>query len=343
MITPHIDVTSKGAVVLGDKVVCDGFVYGIPYRVQTHVHDDHLSDFDSSKGYQRIFMTEPTKQLLIAERNADLPYRANLHSIKPGITQPLDDIYLEVLPNEHILGCVQVAVTLADGLRVGYSGDFQWPLDSVIEVDTLVVDSTYGSPDSVRYYSQEEAEQRFVELVHTGLSYSNVMVKAHRGTLHRALELLDGTRTCPPMLGTARLCKEAQVYRSFGYSIPELVQMDTNKGREIMKEERYIRFVGTGDHHPADPWLGTTVTCSAYMTQPNNPVLEYSERAYRVALSNHADFNGTLEYVRATGASYVVTDNSRHGHAIELANALKTELGINARPSSQLVTHSWGT
>lgn len=342
MIPPHVDVTAKGAVLLGDEVTCDGFVYNVPYRVQTHIHEDHMMDFDSSKGYQRILMTEPTKQLLIAELNADLPYRSNLRSIKPGATEQLGGVQLEVLPNEHMLGCVQVAVTLPDGTRVGYSGDFQWPLDGVIEVDALVVDSTYGSPGSVRLYSQVEAEQRFVELVHTWLPYGHVMIKAHRGTLHRALELLDGTMTWP-MLATARLCKEAQVYRSFGYSIPGLVPMDTAEGKEIMKEDKYVRFIGKGDHPPADPWLGTTVTLSAYMMPSHDPVLQYSERAYRVALSNHADFNGTLEYVKATGASRVVTDNSRGGHAIELASALRTELGIDARPSSQRVTRSWGT
>lgn len=342
MIFPCVDVTAKGAVLLGHEVVCDGFVHEMPYRVQTHVHDDHMRDFDSSKGYQRIFMTEPTKQLLISELNADLRYRSNLRSITPGTAQQLNGVQLEVLPNEHMLGCVQVAVTLTDGTRVGYSGDFQWPLDSVIKVDALVVDSTYGSPASVRYYSQEEAGQRFVELVHTWLPYGHIVVKAHRGTLHRALELLDGTLTCP-MLGTIRLCKEADVYRSFGYSIPELVRMDTDEGREIIKEDRYIRFIGKGDRPPTDPWLGTTITLSAYMGQPGEPVLEYSERAYSVALSNHADYNGTLEYVKATGARYVVTDNSRGGHAVDLANALRAELGVDARPSSQLISRSWGT
>lgn len=342
MMSSHVDVTAKGAVLLGDEVVCDGFVYDMPYRVQTHIHDDHMRDFDSSKGYQRILMTEPTRQLLITELNADLKYRSNLRSIAPGTTQQLGNVQLEVLPNEHMLGCVQVAVRLADGTRVGYSGDFQWPLDAVIEVDALVVDSTYGSPGSIRRYSQEEAGHRFVELVRTKLTYEHVIVKAYRGTLHRALELLDQTMTCP-MLGTTRLCKEAQVYRNFGYSIPELVSMDTDEGREIMKGDRYIRFVGTGDRSPADPGLGTTITLSAYMGRPDDPVLEYSERAYRVALSNHADFNGTLEYVKATGAHYVVTDNSRGGHAVELANELGRKLGVDARPSSQAVSRYWGT
>ena len=38
------------------------------------------------------------------------------------------------------------------------------------------------------------------------------------------------------------------------------------------------------------------------MNKTNDPVIEYSERGYSVALSNHADFTGTLDYVAATGA-----------------------------------------
>jgi hypothetical protein len=55
------------------------------------------------------------------------------------------------------------------------------------------------------------------------------------------------------------------------------------------------------------------------MSRRDDPVLEYSDTAYRVALSDHADFEGTLEYISATGAKAVVTDNTRGGNAIALA------------------------
>jgi putative mRNA 3-end processing factor len=61
-----------------------------------------------------------------------------------------------------MLGAAQVEVQLDSGLRLGYSGDFQWPLDRPMEVDALVVDSTYGSPESIRQYTQAEAETRFL-------------------------------------------------------------------------------------------------------------------------------------------------------------------------------------
>ena len=81
---------------------------------------------------------------------------------------------------------------------------------------------------------------------------------------------------------------------------------------------------------------------SAFMSRKDDPVLEYTDRSYRVALSNHADFNGTLEYVEATGAKFVVTDNTRGGHPLELALAIRARLGIEARPSSQEYTREWG-
>ena len=79
---------------------------------------------------------------------------------------------------------------------------------------------------------------------------------------------------------------------------------------------------------------GTTIVCSAYMTDYDEPLKSFSDRAYSVALSNHADFNETLEFVRETNAKVVVTDNTRnHGH--DLAIAINQRLsGVTAMPST---------
>ena len=133
------DILSNGAVCLGSEVICDGFGEGYPFRVQTHIHDDHMADFHKSKGFQDILMTQGTYDLLIAEHNADLPYRDNFRSI------PIDQEYkiqnnsnLSLLPSNHMLGGCQVLLELSNGLRVGYSSDFGWPLRKVIQVDELV-------------------------------------------------------------------------------------------------------------------------------------------------------------------------------------------------------------
>jgi hypothetical protein len=64
--------------------------------------------------------------------------------------------------------------------------------------------------------------------------------------------------------------------------------------------------------------------------------------SFGVALSNHADFDGTLEYIKATKAKYVVTDNVRGGHGVELALEIRRRLSIPARPSSATYSREWG-
>ena len=77
-----------------------------------------------------------------------------------------------------------------------------------MQCDELVVDSTYGSPLSIRRYSQEEAEWRFLHLVFAKLRTGSVHIQAHRGTIQRAVQLLS-TNVDAPLLGppdSARRC-----------------------------------------------------------------------------------------------------------------------------------------
>ena len=61
---PRVDVFANGAVRLGSRVVCDGFAEGYPFRVQTHIHDDHMGQFARSKGEQDLLLTPETHELL---------------------------------------------------------------------------------------------------------------------------------------------------------------------------------------------------------------------------------------------------------------------------------------
>lgn len=336
-----IDVYASGAVRLGPDVSCDGFLHETKARVQTHIHTDHMDGFASSKGLQDIILSKPTRELLIAEYNAELPYRSNIIALPERTPHTVNNSKVILMSSGHMLGAVQVLVELEQGVRVGYSGDFQWPIDHVIQVDALVVDCTYGSTTNVRRFSQGECEARFVRLIERRLTCGPVYINAHRGTMQRALQLIFAEVNCP-IVGSARLCKEVEVYRQFGYAIGKLISSESNEAKQLQDVQRVIRVYGLGDHFPSDIGSGTKVVLSAYFTRPDEPIIEYSDRAFGVALSNHADFNGTLEYVKCTGARFVVTDNSRHGKAHELASEIKSRLGIEARSSRNLGTGIWG-
>lgn len=334
------DVLSSGAVCLGPNVVCDGFVDGYQFRVQTHLHDDHMGEFDRSKGLQDLFLSPETFALLVAERNAELEYRSNLHRVDRGVKRSLPDgSTLRLLPSNHMLGACQVALELPDGTRVGYSGDFSWPLDQVIEVDELVVDSTYGSPESIRQYTQDEAEECLIGLVCSRLRHGSVHVNAYRGTIERVLHLLGGNVEVP-ILASKRLLREALVYQKHGFASEGLVPLESDAGRAAVKDRAYVRLYSKGDGFASEQLEGTSVTISAYMADRAHPLTTYSDRAYKVALSNHADFNGTLAYVEATKAKRVVTDNTRN-HGWQLALAIKNHLDLDAEPSSNHEAPRW--
>ena len=117
-----IDVLGTGAVLLGDAFVCDGFHKARIARVQTHIHTDHMRDFETSKGLQDLFMSEETQQLLIAEFDADLTMRGNLYALPPGKRYAVNGCSVALFPNLHMLGSVQVLVECEHG-SLGYSGD----------------------------------------------------------------------------------------------------------------------------------------------------------------------------------------------------------------------------
>ena len=331
----------SGAILLGPDVVCDGFVREAKARVQSHIHRDHMYGFETSKGLQQIIASKATAALLEVEYDADLPYRSNIWRLDFSEDFEVGTTKVALIPSGHMLGAAQVIAQLANGMRVGYSGDFQWPLDNVIEVEALVVDSTYGSPNSVREFTQAQCEEQFAQLIRRLTVSGPVHIHAHRGTLQRALQVIDGELGLP-VIGSKRLLDEVNVYRQFGYTIGEIVLHSSDEAMSLREEGRYIRVYGTGDQSPVDIGSDAKIVLSAYFTRPDEPVVEYSERAFSVALSNHADFSGTLEYVRATRAKFVVTDNSRGGKGYELAQAIASRLGIEARPSSAASSREWG-
>jgi hypothetical protein len=60
------------------------------------------------------------------------------------------------------------------------------------------------------------------------------------------------------------------------------------------------------------------------------PVRQIGEKEHIVALSDHSDFNGLLEYVRRAKPKMVITDNHRISHGETLAREIHRRLGIHA-------------
>lgn len=334
MLGSHVDVFASGSVLLNSGVVCDGYIPGCEVRVQTHIHSDHMGGFNTSKGLQDIYLSHESYDLLVAEFNADLGVRENLIRIRRGEPHELSTgSILTLLPSNHMLGSSQVSLELPNGLKVGYSGDFGWPVEQVIQVDELVIDSTYGSPRGVRQYSQSDAESCLADLVHRKIRDGSIHIKAHRGTVERVLQVLDG-HVDVPIVASERLLNEVRVYQHYGYP-GGLLSLNSTEGRLAYQDANspHIRLYAKGDVFPSEILGGTSVIISAFMVNSTEPFVRYSKSSYKIALSNHADFNETLMYVESSGARRVVTDNTR-GHGVDLAHEINRHFdGVCAVPS----------
>ena len=59
-------------------------------------------------------------------------------------------------------------------------------------------------------------------------------------------------------------------------------------------------------------------------------IRQTDSKEYVVALSDHSDFNGLLEYVRRSKPEFVITDNFRVSNGETLAKEIRRTLGISA-------------
>ena len=261
-----VAVSPSGAIRLGKDIVCDGFTSDASVRVQTHIHDDHMKQFNESKGYQDIYMSAASLALLAAEFNADIGVgmRENIHGVKYGEWLDVSAHRLKLLSSSHMLGAVQVCVQLQEGPCVGYSGDFGWPMDEVMEVEQLVRDSTNGCPRQTRRYSENEADEILVRRVRERLRFGSVHLIAHRGTVHRALETIGGEIDCP-VLATKRRCAEIAVFREFGFPMPAVIDMNSEEGKAARGNSRCILLYSKGDKKPVDYGEDSSIVLSAYL------------------------------------------------------------------------------
>jgi putative mRNA 3-end processing factor len=326
-------VSRQGTIVLSNNVVVDGYRPGFRCRVQSHVHDDHMKDFDRSKG-SLILCTPATRDLLLAEFNADLPIRGNLVPVPPAEVVQVGDETVTLYTANHMLGSCQVVVESEDFGRVVYSGDFGWPVGEVAQADRLVLDSTYGSPRSKTLPDRSQMLENAVDFVRGELIRGVVCIYGFRGAISRFIsDMLQSLDV--PILCSDRRRLEMQVYGRYGYMVGNPISPSESEYEEIKKSGHYVQLIGKGDERPDDSDQGVThVYLSALIAREANPIVQLADRTYQVLYSDHADFDHTLEYVQATGAEFVLTDSSRGKYASELATSIANELSIEASPSA---------
>jgi putative mRNA 3-end processing factor len=288
-----------------------------------------------------ILVSRATKDLLAATQ-PDIPLRNNVTTLDPGQQFMINGDAVELVPSNHMLGGVQVKLTCRDGYRIGYSSDFFWPLDKAIEVDALLIDSTYGNPLRARRYKQQLADDQLLKLA-SSFRQRNApfAVLGYNGRLQYALSFLSSVLTCP-VICSPKAFPYVSVYAQYGYQLPEVLDSTSDEAISLRRSNKmhvYFATLHERRHLPALDRI-PKITLSAHLTTPDDPVMQYDNGDCCVALTDHADFAGTIEYVRATGAKTVWTD-PRTGDAEALATAIRDQLGLESAISETIDDLSW--
>ena len=323
-------VSVRGAVLLGDSVACDAFDADRPLRVVTHAHADHLVGLRRSlKSGKKVLMTAATRDLIGVVNGSLLLDDNSVELFDYGETFEYADERVTLAKADHILGAAQVVVEDAAGSRVAYTGDFRVDgTEPLLDCDALVVEATYGSP-SFRRSFKEDVRELLVSMVEKRLRHGAVYVFGYHGKLQEVMQILHGADVCVPFVMPERVFRVSKVCESHGMRLGCLALSTAKEGRELLDGNLPCVAFYHMNSRGSVGLVGSSRICVSGW-EFHSPCRQIGQREHLVALSDHSDFNGLIEYVRRCKPKRVVTDNYRVSHGVTLAREISRRLGIPA-------------
>jgi len=328
-LTANAVVTQRGAVLLGDSVACDAFDETRPLRVVTHAHADHLIGLSRSlRSCEKVLMTTATRDLTRVMNGQLALNDGSVEILDYGETIEYGEERVTFAKANHILGAAQVLVEDADDKRVAYTGDFK--LDGtqpLLDCDVLVVEATYGSP-SFRRSFELDVEELLVSMVEKRLRRGTVYVFGYHGKLQEVMQILHRADVSVPFVMPERVFRVSKVCEQHGMQLGCLALSTENEGKELLDGNLPCVAFYHMNSRGSVGLDGSRICVSGW--EFHSPCRQIGDKEHLVALSDHSDFNGLIEYVRRCKPKRVVTDNYRVSHGVTLAREISKRLGISA-------------
>lgn len=321
-------VTRRGAVLLGKNVVCDAFEENKPLRVVTHAHADHMMGLQQSlKTCEKVLMTKATRDMINVMRSPLFLMSGNVETLDYGKTIQYEEERITFFRADHILGAAQVLVEDAEGKRIVFTGDFRIQDTPVLYSDTLVIEATYGSPMCRRSFGID-IKHALVSLVEKGLKHGTVYIFGYHGKLQEVMQILHKANVKAPFIAPEKVFQVSKVCEKHGMNLGRIMLSMEREAKELLETNSpCIAFY----HMESQKKVGLDnfrICVSGW--EFDSAIRQTGEKEYIVALSDHSDFNGLLEYVRRSKPEFVITDNFRVSNAEPLAREIRRRYGIPA-------------
>lgn len=286
----------------------------------SHAHSDHVA------GHSRAVMTPETRELI---RCRGFPLR-HVVTVRNGSSISLDqNLTLRLLDAGHVLGSSQFHVE-ADGLSVTYTGDINTcetlvskPAET-LECETLVIESTYGSPSYI-FPPREELYGEILGWISRCVSAGDI--PAFRcysiGKSQEIMRLVNEYTSLPVVVGNT-VAAASRVYMEMGVGM-RFVPAGSWEGVEVLRDGGCV-YIDSVRRRPFSSRRVRWAIATGWALSQAFP--EY-EKAF--PLSSHADFRGLIRFVGEVGPKKVYT---LHGFAKTLASNLR-RLGYDASAATE--------
>ncbi len=289
--------------------------------VVTHAHADH-----ASSGSRRYLASAEGQRVLQVRMGAE----AVIDTLGWGESTEQRGVKITLFPAGHILGSAQVRLEWA-GRVVVVSGDYKVEPDATctpfepVRCHLFLTESTFGLPI---YHWRPQAEI-FAEVnawwrANRDAGRASLLFGYALGKSQRLLSGLDPT--IGPIVTHGAVEPLNRAYRESGIALPPTSYVrDLPRGTDL----NGVMVLAPPSAH-GTPWArrfgaASTGTASGWMTIRGTRRRKALDRGF--VLSDHADWDGLLKSIEATGAEQVWIT---HGYAAVLARYLADQ-GIEAR------------
>ncbi len=287
--------------------------------VVTHAHSDH-----ARWGCQRYLTAQEGEGVLRVRLGPD----AIVKALPYGETLTINGVQVSLHPAGHILGSAQVRVEYHGEVWV-VSGDYKIEPDGIsgkfepLRCHTFVTESTFGLP-IYRWPPQSEEFERINAWwrANQQAGKASLVLGYALGKAQRLIAGVDSS--IGPIFTHGAVENYNQAYRGSGISLPETTPVSAAQGVDWSQ----ALIVAPPSAH-GTPWtrrFGTHSTgfASGWMRIRGTRRRRAVDRGF--VLSDHVDWPGLMETIKATGAEHVWVT---HGYNLVLARWLR-EQGLDA-------------
>jgi putative mRNA 3-end processing factor len=315
---PLIEFTDKG-------LYCpQGQFYIDPWKpvdraVITHAHSDHARW--GSKYYLCHHLTKPILQL----RLGDNPYQ----TVEWNEPVLMNGVKISLHPAGHIIGSSQIRVEYAGEVWV-VSGDYKTENDGIsgafeaVRCNTFITESTFGLP----IYKWKQQAEIFSDIKNwvvenNAAGKTSVLIAYSLGKAQRILKPLAETGL--PIFLHGAVFNVHEALTNAGIDLPAVQRVQPT----TLKTETQGNIVIAPSGADGSSWIKkfspySVGVCSGWMQVRGNTRRRNADAGF--ALSDHADWDGLLQAVKATGAEKVF---ATHGFQASFSRYLN-EQGIEA-------------